>query len=206
MSGAPPNRPDRARAAAAFRELLAAFGLESSGDPNLRDTAERCADAWADTLMAGYFVDPDASLGETYPSRADGPVVIVGIPLLSMCPHHLLPMLGHAHVAFVPEGRVPGFGAVPRLIDAYARRLVLQEDLTHDIAVGLARALGVASAACVVEARHSCVAVTAPAQRDAHFRTSASVGPAETGALLLGQIDASLRGAAGLRSGVTSGT
>lgn len=184
--------PDRKRAETAFKELLLAFGLDPE-DPNLVETPQRAAAAWADTLLAGYREDPLRTLGRTYPSASNGAVIATRIPLLSMCPHHLLPLTGQAHVAFHPNGKVPGFGRIAKMVDALAHRLVLQEDLTRSIVDALASALDVDSAACVLEARHTCVVVTDPAHRSMCFRTTASHGPADRVASLMQQIDASLR-------------
>jgi GTP cyclohydrolase I len=85
-------------------------------------------------------------------------------------------MKGHAQVALLPSGKVPGFGNLAKLVDVLAHRLVLQEDLTQSIATTLRRLTGAKAAACVVEAEHLCVAVTDPARQNARFRTAAGAG------------------------------
>jgi GTP cyclohydrolase I len=186
------KRPDRRRAEAAVRELLDALGIDPA-DPNLRETPERTVKAWIDVLLEGYWRDPVRALGKRYPSVSNGAVVATHIPFLSMCPHHLLPVTGEAHVAFHPSGGVPGFGSIARLVDALAHRLVLQEDLTASIADVLSRATEAEAAVCVLEARHACVAVTDPARAATLFRTSASRGDPEKASSLLQAIDVSLR-------------
>jgi GTP cyclohydrolase IA len=183
---------DRARAEAAIRELLLAFGLDPDAD-DLRETPARVAKAWGGALLDGYRKDPRRALGGTFPTKTRAAVVASRIPFLSMCPHHLLPLWGEAHIAFLPRGAVPGFGKIAALIDALAHRLVLQEDLAQSIAEALEAQLEVEGVAVVLEAHHLCVAVTDPARRGTLFRTTALVGDEKKRALLLKEIDASLR-------------
>ncbi|MCC7386320.1 MAG: GTP cyclohydrolase I [Deltaproteobacteria bacterium] len=185
------KRVDRKRAEAAVRELIRAFGLDL-GSPELRGTPGRVARAWADLLLAGYRHDPEPALGESYRTRGRGAVVACRIPFFSMCPHHLLPSSGEVHVAFAPQGRVPGFGKLSALVDVLAHRLVLQEDLTQSIADAIFSRLAPTAVAVVVEARHFCVVVTDPARAGTLFRTSATAGDATRSAGLLKEIDSAL--------------
>ena len=182
----------RRAAETAIRDFLTAMGLNPD-DPNLKETASRVVEAWNQRLLAGYKQDPSEILADLYPTQSQGAVVATRMPFMSMCPHHLLPLLGQAHIAFVPNGQVPGFGRLPKLLDAFANRLTLQEDLTQSIVDALKEHLDVAAAACVLEAQHSCVAVTDPARQCAVFRTTANWGPTEQVQSLMSQIDASLR-------------
>jgi GTP cyclohydrolase I len=168
---------DPTRAAQAIRAFLLALGLDPDST-DLEDTPDRVARAWLDVLAAGYKSSPEEALGEGFASKARAAVIAAGIPFVSVCPHHLLPLMGDATVAFMPAGRVPGFGRIAQLIDVLAHRLVLQEDLTQSIADHLARGLGAKAVIVELEAQHSCVAVTDPARQNVRFKTRAAVGSA----------------------------
>jgi GTP cyclohydrolase I len=180
---------DRARAEQAIADFLDALGVDRS-DPHLASTPARVVSAWTDVLIEGTHRDPVEALGETFPAPSRGAVVVRDIPLLSMCPHHLLPLTGHAHVAFYPGARVPGFGRLATFVDALAHRLVLQEALTAGVAEALQRALAPVATAVVIEARHLCVAVTDPGRQGTLFRTTATTGPEAKAEALVRQIDA----------------
>jgi GTP cyclohydrolase I len=151
----------RAEAAAAVERFLDALGLppDARASPDLRGTGRRVADAWADELLDGYRRDPAAILREATPSPAGDLVAVTGIDFHSMCPHHLLPSRGVAHVAYVPGGSVVGFGQLVKLVDALAHRLVLEEDLARGIAEALVRHAGARGAACLLEAEQLCMTV-----------------------------------------------
>lgn len=185
------KRIDRARAEAAIREFLSALGL----DPDSKELAfapETAARAFSERLLDGYRTTPAEALGTFYPVKADDPVLAVRIPLMFVCPHHLLPAQGEAHVAFIPKGRVPGLGRIAKLCDALAHRLVLQEDLTHALAQALFEELGAKAVLVIIDAQHLCVAIEDFARRQAIFRTRASFGSARAIASLASEIDASL--------------
>jgi GTP cyclohydrolase I len=186
--------PDLGRAERAVRELLLALDLDPD-DPDLAGTPARVARAWAETLVGGYREDPRAALGDGFANSGPTPVTVTvpRIPFLAVCPHHLLPLIGEAHVAFRPKDRVPGFGRLAKLIDTLAHRLVLQEELTGAIAEALESAIDAAAVVVVLEARHSCVAVTDPARQSVVFRTRADRGPAEITLLLAAELESSLK-------------
>src|ERR1700761_7962169 len=120
---------DREAAARAIDAFLVALGRDPRSEPELVGTGARVAAAYADELFAGDAVDVDALLAQNvFPGDADT-VVVRDIPVATMCPHHLMPATGVATVAFAPGGRLVGVGTVARLLDAYARRLALQEQL-----------------------------------------------------------------------------
>ncbi len=126
---------------------------------DLEKTPERVAEAWANDLLDGYRQDPAEILAEAMPSSGRGLVAVTGIDFHSVCPHHLLPSRGLAHVAYVPGGRVVGFGQLARLVDALAHRLVLEEDLARQVAEALMVHAGARGAACVLEAEQMCLSV-----------------------------------------------
>ncbi|WNG59059.1 GTP cyclohydrolase I [Archangium gephyra] len=177
--GAPPVKPDREAMAAAVRDFLRAAGLPLDSDPNLLGTPERVAEAWASEFLDGYARTPEEALGETFPGPADSSgelVVVTDLRFQSMCPHHLLPFEGRAHVAYVPRSRVVGFGRLGALVDCFAHRLILQEDLAREVASSLARVLKSPATACIIEAEQSCLRIRGDRQRDARTHSEAYEG------------------------------
>ncbi|MBI4817767.1 MAG: GTP cyclohydrolase I [Deltaproteobacteria bacterium] len=165
----------REAAAAAVRSFLHALGIDVD-DPELQHTPDRVARAWIEVLVAGQRHDPAEALGELHVTTGRGPVIVSKIPFLSTCPHHLLPLIGHADIAFVPNGRVPGFGRIAQLLDVLAHRLVLQETLGQSFVDAFSDHVGSIACACLLRARHTCVAVTDPSRMDSPFTTIATKG------------------------------
>lgn len=166
----------------AMRRAVQAF-LEASGlppdDPELKETPARVAEAWAQTFLDGYGRDPDAVLAERIPvpeGSAGELVVVTGLRFHSMCPHHLLPVEGRAHLAYVPGEYVVGFGRLAALLDTWAHRLILQEHLARNVARSLARSLESPGAACILEAHQACLRVRGEEQRDAVTHAEAYEG------------------------------
>jgi GTP cyclohydrolase I len=170
--------PDLEAMAAAVRDFLRASGLPS-GDPNLVDTPRRVAEAWAGEFLDGYAMTPEEALGETFPAPPESSgelVVVTDLRFHSMCPHHLLPYEGVAHVAYVPSRRVVGFGRLSTLLDCFAHRLILQEELAREVARSLARVVGSPATACILEARQLCMRIRGDQQRDAVTHAEAYEG------------------------------
>lgn len=180
---------DRPRAAAAIRELLTALGLDPD-HPALATTPQRASEAFIDALTVGYDTDPADALGRGFPTSATGPVLATNVPFVFVCPHHLTPARAIAHVGFVPKARAPGLSRITKLLDVLGRRLVLQEDLTEQLADVLFDSLDAAASVAVIEARHGCVALEDFARRDTIFTTRAQRGPADVAATIAEQIDA----------------
>lgn len=138
---------------AAVETLLSACGLDPIGNPDLTSTPARVARLWETEFLAGYAMDPATILGEPVTGEVDPDVVVVGgLRFHSMCPHHLLPYRGVAHVAYIPSGNLVGFGRLAELVDCFTKRLTLQERVTHQIAESLWEHLGARGAGCVIEA------------------------------------------------------
>ena len=156
--GATARRDALERAVAGFLEALE-LPPEVRRDPDLRGTPARVAQAWQDDLLDGYRRDPAEILRPAFPSRSPGLVAVTGLDYHSICPHHLLPSRGLAHVAYLPGGRVVGFGQIARLVDALAHRLILQEDLARAVADALVEHAGARGAACLLEAEQACLTV-----------------------------------------------
>lgn len=157
----PAKAPDAEPMRRALRDFLEAAGLDLA-DPDLRETPARVVEAWIGEILDGYRTTPAEALGETYPapegSGADL-VVVSGLRFHSMCPHHLLPVHGIAHVAYVPGERIVGFGRMGALVDCFAHRLILQEEIARQVARALVSVLGSPGAACVLDAEHGCMRI-----------------------------------------------
>jgi GTP cyclohydrolase I len=156
----PRPRPfDLDKMAEGMRIFLEGCGVDLD-DPNVRETPARVAKAWAEEFLDGYEKDPHQVLGDFYeerPPAADEMVMVTSIDFQSMCPHHLLPYRGVAHVAYLPAGKIVGFSRLARLVDAYAHRLILQETLAREVAEAIRRELGSSGAAVVLEAEQTCM-------------------------------------------------
>jgi GTP cyclohydrolase I len=149
--------PARSEIEQAVRTLIAAAGDDPDRE-GLRDTPARVARAYRE-WFAGYRIDPKSLLMPVF-GEAEGyseTVLLRDIPLVSTCEHHLAPVTGKAHVAYRPNGRVVGISKLARLVDAYARRLQLQERLTNQIAQALQDVLQPTGVAVIVEATHGCM-------------------------------------------------
>ena len=151
------RRPGQAEIERAVRTLIAAAG-DDPGRPGVVDTPGRVARAYKE-WFAGYAMDPARLLERSFDEAEgyDETVLLRDIPLVSTCEHHLAPIVGRAHVAYRPAGRVVGISKLSRLVDAYARRLQLQQRLTRQIATTLFEATGARGAAVVIEASHGCM-------------------------------------------------
>ena len=148
---------DVERAVRAVRELLIAVGEDPDRD-GLHDTPLRVAKMYAE-LLEGVGADPERHLEKMFPIDHDEMVMVRDIPFTSLCEHHLVPFLGVAHVAYIPNasGTITGLSKLARLVDGYARRLQVQERLTTDIANALERSLEPRGVVVVIEAEHLCM-------------------------------------------------
>ena len=172
----PAARPGPAEIADAVRTLIAAAGDDPTRE-GLIDTPARVARAYGE-WFSGYKVDPRALLERVFGEAEDydETVLLRSIPLVSTCEHHLAPIVGHAHVAYRPNGRVVGISKLSRLVDAYARRLQLQERLTRQIAVALDEALEPRGVAVVIEASHGCMSTRGVSQHGVSMVTKCWLG------------------------------
>ena len=150
-------RPSREEAEAAVRVLLRWAGDDPARE-GLRDTPSRVARAYQE-WFAGYAVDPEAFLQRTF-KETDGydeMVVLRGVNFESMCEHHMAPIIGKVHVAYLPDKRVVGISKLARVVEAYSKRLQIQEKMTAQIANTIDSVLKPAGVAVVVEATHQCM-------------------------------------------------
>lgn len=148
---------DQARIEKAVREILEAIG-EDPGRDGLVDTPARVARMYAE-IFGGLHEDPAKHLTTTFEADHDEMVMVRDIPMYSACEHHLLPWVGKAHVAYIPndDGRVTGLSKLARLVDGYARRPQVQERLTSQIADTLDATLKPKGCMVVIEAEHLCM-------------------------------------------------
>ena len=146
---------DRPRIERAVREILIAIGDDPDRDGVL-GTPDRVADAYA-YLFAGLSEDPTRHLDVGFAEDYQDTVLVRDIPLYSICEHHLIPFAGKAHVGYAPNGRVVGLSKLARLVEGYARRPQLQEQLTVQIADALYENLGSRGSIVVIEAEHLCM-------------------------------------------------
>lgn len=132
-------------------------------------------------LTKGYKQDINQILnGAIFEENYDEMVVVKEIDLFSLCEHHLLPFYGKAHVAYLPDGKIIGLSKIPRIVDIYARRMQVQERLTHQIADCLMEWLKPKGVAVVIEAFHLCMAMRGVEKKDAYCVTSSMVGSFRT--------------------------
>jgi GTP cyclohydrolase IA len=161
----------------AVTDLLRAAGRDPATDSDLTQTAERVARLWRTEFLAGYDMDPAEILGEPVLGEEDPDVVVVGgLRFHSLCPHHLVPFRGVAHVAYLPQGKLVGFGRLADLVDCFTKRLTLQERATHQIAEALCQNLGARGAGCVIEAQQLCLAIPGEKHDQSGVVTSSFVG------------------------------
>jgi GTP cyclohydrolase I len=167
---------DREAAARAIDAFLRALGRDPGREPEIATTGARVAAAWADELLAGYAVDVDALVSGAVLAGSTRLVVVRDIPVVTVCPHHLTLSSGAATVAFAPKDRLIGVGAVAALVDAFARRLALQEQIGENVAAALARHLEPRWAACRLVLSHGCMTARGERAHGARVETVAQSG------------------------------
>src|SRR5579885_377950 len=158
----------------AVREILLAVG-EDPDREGLRETPDRVARMYAEVFQ-GLHQDPKIHLRKLFTQKYDEMVLIKDIRFVSFCEHHLLPIVGQAHVAYIPNGQVIGLSKIPRVIDVLSRRPQMQERLTEELAELLMNELDAKGVAVVVEASHSCMTIRGVNKPDSTFVTSAMRG------------------------------
>lgn len=159
----------------AIGDLLSACGIAPDA-AHMGRTAQRVRELWQKRLLGGYDLDPAAALGEGFPDTRSDMVIIRGIAVHGVCPHHLVPFRGVAHVAYLPGGRLHGFGRIARMVDAIGHRFTYQEWMTRDIVEALIAHGKAAGAACVVEAEQLCLLLGEDRRGDERVVTQAFAG------------------------------
>jgi GTP cyclohydrolase IA len=159
----------------AIADLLKACGIAADG-VHTGKTPRRVRELWERRLLGGYALDPADVLGPGFADPREDMVVVRGIAIHGVCPHHLVPFRGVAHVAYVPGGRLHGFGRIARLVDAIGHRLTYQEWMTRDIAEALVLHGQAQGAACVIEAEQLCLLLGEDRRGDERVYTQAFAG------------------------------
>jgi GTP cyclohydrolase IA len=163
----------------AIRKVLVAVGEDPDREGLLR-TPERVARSYEE-LLAGYRVDPVALINDAcFEENYDEMVLVRDIEFYSLCEHHMLPFLGRAHVAYIPNGKVIGLSKIPRIVDMFARRLQVQERMTRQIADFLQHLLAPQGVGVVVEALHMCSMIRGVKKHDSRMTTSTMLGSFRT--------------------------
>jgi GTP cyclohydrolase IA len=170
------GRPTRAEAEEAVRTLIRWAG-DDPGREGLAETPARVIRAYED-WFSGYGQDPHEFLGRTFSEIAkyDEVVILKDIPFSSHCEHHMAPITGRVHVGYLPRKRVVGISKLARLVQAFARRLQIQERLTAEIADTLQAELQPLGVAVMVEATHACMTTRGVHAREATMTTSRMLG------------------------------
>jgi len=159
----------------AMRTVLAEIGEDPQRE-GLLNTPARVAKAYAE-LTAGYHVDPQALINDAiFTVDYDEMVVVRDIHFYSLCEHHMLPFYGHAHVAYLPQGKVLGLSKIPRIVEMFARRLQVQERMTVQIADFIDQAISPGGVAVVAEGVHMCSVMRGVRKENASMVTSAMRG------------------------------
>ncbi len=184
---------DREKIEKAVRDILEAIG-EDPDREGLKETPNRVARMYEE-VFSGLSEDAHAHLKLFNEPGNDEMVVVRDIPLYSMCEHHLLPFVGKAHIAYIPEdGRIIGLSKLARIVNVYAKRPQVQERLTTQIADFLYDELGAKSVAVIIEAEHLCMTMRGAKAAGAVTQTSALRGAARSDARTRSEVMALLTG------------
>ncbi len=163
--------------ARAIREFLEAAGADLK-NPHLEGTPQRVAKAWSEELLDGLETDPALILGDTFAvEEASGEdtleiVIAKDIPFHGLCPHHLLPFQGVAHIGYLPKRKIAPFSGLARLLDCFSHRLEVQETITRQVAEELVTHLDAKGAAAVLESEQTCMTVRGVKRRGSRIVTT----------------------------------
>ena len=161
-----------------YKKVIVDLG-EDINREGLEKTPERVAKAMQ-FLTQGYDINPDDIIQSAMFTEDHSQMVIVkDIEVYSMCEHHMLPFFGKAHIAYIPDGKIVGLSKLPRVVDAYARRLQVQERLTDQIKDCIQRTLNPVGVAVVIEAQHMCMQMRGVEKQNSVTTTSAFTGAFE---------------------------
>lgn len=158
-----------------WRQIIESVG-EDPSRPGLVDTPERASKAFQ-FLTRGYHQDIDEVVnGALFPTDSSEMVLVQDIEMYSLCEHHLLPFIGRCHVAYLPSGKVLGLSKVARIVDMFARRLQIQEQLTLQIAQSILQVTGATGVGVIIEAEHMCMMMRGVEKQNSVTKTSTMLG------------------------------
>ncbi|MDX2504752.1 MAG: GTP cyclohydrolase I FolE [Gammaproteobacteria bacterium] len=158
-----------------FATIISAIGEDLQRD-GLRDTPERAAKAFQ-FLTRGYHQNIDEVVNNAiFDSDNDEMVLVKDIEVYSLCEHHLLPFIGKCHVAYLPQGKVIGLSKIARIVDMFARRLQIQENMTKQIAETIMQVTGAKGVGVVLEAKHLCMMMRGVEKQNSMMTTSMMLG------------------------------
>ena len=158
-----------------YKKIIQSIG-EDTGRPGLKTTPERAAKAFK-YLTAGYKENIDRVINNAlFPSDNDEMIIVKDIELYSLCEHHLLPFFGKCHVGYLPNGKIIGLSKVARVVDIFARRLQIQENLTRQIAETLLNHIEAKGVGVVIEAKHLCMMMRGVEKQNSIMKTSCMLG------------------------------
>ena len=166
--------PDNKKLTDAYTTIISE--IDDISRPGVVDTPKRAAKA-IEFLTRGYTQTLEEVVNNAlFPAENREMIVVVDIELYSMCEHHMLPFIGKAHVGYIPNGKVLGLSKVARIVDMFARRLQIQEELTHQIATAIQDVTGAQDVGVVVEAKHLCMMMRGVEKQNSRMKTSAMLG------------------------------
>ncbi len=158
-----------------FAKIIESTG-EDLGRAGLVDTPQRASSAF-EYLTGGYHQTLDDVVNDAlFPSDSNDMVIVKDIELYSLCEHHMLPFIGRAHVGYIPRGKVLGLSKVARIVDMFARRLQIQEQLTTQVAKTIAEVTEAAGVGVIIEAKHLCMMMRGVEKQNSLMKTSAMLG------------------------------
>jgi GTP cyclohydrolase IA len=158
-----------------FKNIIEKLGEDVSRD-GLKDTPKRAAKAYQ-YLTRGYQQDLETVInGALFESTIREIVIVKDIELYSMCEHHMLPFIGKCHVGYIPDGKVLGLSKVARVVDHFARRLQIQENLTEQIAQTMMDVVGAKGVGVIIEAKHLCMMMRGVEKQNSVMTTSMMLG------------------------------
>jgi len=170
-----------AKISKAVRDFLGAIGKPVENNPELAETPINAVSMWLDELVDGYDLDPQTLLkGGSEISGESDLVIVRDIFFHSTCPHHLLPYHGKAHVAYIPNGRIVGLSKIAKLVECFAHRLILQEEIGRHVTEALVEHLGAKGAACMLDVEQLCMILRGVRQHGSRSVSLSYAGTMET--------------------------
>jgi len=157
-----------------LRELMIQVG-DNPDREGLLDTPLRVMKSWQE-IYSGYSVDIESLFTVFKEDTSDEMIILKNIEMYSMCEHHMMPFYGKAHIAYLPDKKVIGISKLARVLEAYARRLQIQERIAQQVTSALAKHLSPLGAACVIEAKHHCMMCRGVNKQNSEMVTSSLIG------------------------------